>query len=499
MPHRILELKTVTDQNLIRENVLKLLTEFDGANGDFLLAREDETLAAFRSIVEKVEGKTDRLFFQSYLHLATGLFQLLHYSHKELKAIPNAEINLKSAKANFLQVRFDSIISMSDFAKEISSVVVKLKAITSIEDCLICFAELRQIPFPTIYFIEHHPFSGRERIQKTESGDNPFVAILSVIFTTDDQPWANPQIVKPKVSYRINGKVSINEWPIGYERIVFRPVTTLSANSFEMNFAPIPHSDGKEFIVTGHVTFLVPQHSMDDTLAIRIVAYYQGKGLPNIFGTVIGYDQLLVKVLDPNTTNYPTGFSMMNQAINDINLSLSQLTPPIDSTDKHNFLILLSGILNYQGFCLQQGIFSGVDNLSEHEFRDQLIQHLIAQPHIGEKIVKESHIGGGRVEISFNGIIAELKVERKISDREKLYEKYSKQPVAYASANSKQLSILCILDLTKKSRPIGIARNNITLRSLNIHGFETNNEQYPSQVAVVIIDGNSPKPSTYSQ
>lgn len=499
MPHRVLEFEVVKDQNLIRENVLDLLAGFDGANGDGFLAKEEETKAAFESILKKVRGKTDLPFFQSYSYLVTGLFQLLHYAQKELKAIPNADVNLKSAKANFLQVRFDAVISMNDFAKEISAVLVGLKAIASIEECLKVFTALRQIPFPIIYYTEYDPYSGIRTVEEAANNDSPFIPILSVIFTTDGQPWANPQVVKPKVSYRINGKVSINEWPAGYDRIVFMPVTTLPANSFEMNFAPIAHSNSKEFIVDGHVTFLVPQHSVDDTLAIRIVAYYEAKGRPNIFCTVIGYDQLLVKVLDPNSTNYPTGFSMMDQAINEINITLSQVNPPVAPNDKHNFLVLLSGILNYQGFCLQQGTYSGINDIAEDVFRDKLIQHLIAQPQIGEKIVKESHIGGGRVEISFHGIVAELKVERKISDRTKLYEKYGKQPVAYASANSKQLSILCVLDLTEKNRPVGVARNNITLHTLEVHGFEAKDERYPSKIAMIVIDGNTPKPSSYSK
>ena len=78
----------------------------------------------------------------------------------------------------------------------------------------------------------------------------------------------------------------------------------------------------------------------------------------------------------------------------------------------YDFSLLLSSILNYQGFCLQQGVYKNIDNISEDVFRDNMIQHLISMYYIGENINKEAHLSGGRVEIGYKGIIAELKVEK---------------------------------------------------------------------------------------
>ena len=173
--------------------------------------------------------------------------------------------------------------------------------------------------------------------------------------------------------------------------------------------------------------------------------------------------------------------------------------PKVDKNEKENFLHLLSGILNYQGFCLQQGVYKGETKVTEDDFRDQLIQHLIGLPYLGEEITKEAHLSGGRVEISYRGLIAELKVETTISDRDKLYEKYGRQPIAYASGNTKQLSILCILDSTEKKLPPAAPQNNIKLLTPKVHGFESKKTDYPSKLVVVVIDGNTKKPSDYSK
>ena len=217
------------------------------------------------------------------------------------------------------------------------------------------------------------------------------------------------------------------------------------------------------------------------------------------YPSIIGYDQLILKVLDPNSSYFLTGFKNMNKVVMEIATSIDKELPKIDKDDKENFLHLLSGILNYQGFCLQQGVYKGEAKVAEDHFRDQLIQHLVGLPYLGEEISKEAHLAGGRIEIGYRGLIAELKVETNTSDRDKLYKKYGKQPIAYASGNTKQLSILCILDLTDKKLPPAAPQNNIKLLNPKVHGYEDKEPDHPSKLVMVVIDGNTKKPSDYSK
>jgi len=124
-----------------------------------------------------------------------------------------------------------------------------------------------------------------------------------------------------------------------------------------------------------------------------------------------------------------------------------------------------------------------------------LIAYLSANPMIGGDIVKEGYVAGGRVEIRYQDIIAELKVEKTVADRTKMVDKYKRQPSVYASAVSADLAILCILDLTDKTLPSASAAKNVFMIPAVFHGFET--APTTSKVAVIIIDGNLKNPSAY--
>jgi hypothetical protein len=204
-------------------------------------------------------------------------------------------------------------------------------------------------------------------------------------------------------------------------------------------------------------------------------------------------------VLDPNAHYFLTGFKAMNKIVADIALKIDKEIPKLDADEKNNFLHLLSGILNYQGFCLQQGIYKNEPNVYEDDFRDDLIQHLTGLPYIGENINKEAHLAGGRVEIGYKGNVAELKVEKALSDRKKIIEKYTSQGVTYSSANTKSLSILCVLDLTEKKQPVAPPQDNIFFTTPALHGFDDLSTAPPVRQVVVIIEGNTKKPSDYSK
>jgi hypothetical protein len=290
-----------------------------------------------------------------------------------------------------------------------------------------------------------------------------------------------------------------NYWPDGFDTLVLKPVSTSSNRWFELSLPVIKKSNQPEFDIVGHIVFKYPQSSIDEPISIRLLIYYQNNAGATELPTIIGYDQLIVKILDPNSAKFLTGFKKMNKLVFDFeNLIRKELTD-IDKEELTDFSLLLSGILNYQGYCLQQGIYKDIGKVSEDEFRDKLIQHLIGLPYLGENIAKETHLAGGRVEIIYKGIIAELKVEKNISERDKLINKYGKQPVAYASGNSKQLSIICILDLTEKHLPPGTPQNSVKLITPKIHGFDSSKVEYPSKQVLVIIDGNTKKPSDYSK
>lgn len=500
MKHRYYSEKLVLIQENIRTELLNKLRIFDISKIESALVIKDSILQQINNITIDTENTKDEKFFANYKFILVSLFHLLEWGSKELKGIDNSNVSLNSSKVNIQQVDLEIFNYIPDFKnniEELKQLILNTNIVNGIRTIINKFVT---ISFPTFYTFETKSHYAMRNVDMEEKEDEDVpVYMLSIQFTINNEPWANPQILQPERLYTIKGILSLNQWPVGFDTLILKPATTVENDWFSLSLPDIKRNNENEYKIDGHILFKYPQHSFEDSISIRLFGYFTNAIGDTEHPTLIGYNQLITKVLDPNSFHFPTGFNSMNRTLSDIAISIEKEIPDIDKKEKDDFLNLLSGVLNYQGFCAQQGIYKQKDSITENEFRDNLIQHLIANPHIGEEISKESHIAGGRVEISYRGIIAELKVENTISDRDKLFEKYGKQPIAYSSGNAKQLSIICILDLTEKRNPPAPLQNNIRMLTPELHGFENKEPEYVAKLVMVIIDGNTQNPSDYSR
>jgi hypothetical protein len=179
--------------------------------------------------------------------------------------------------------------------------------------------------------------------------------------------------------------------------------------------------------------------------------------------------------------------------INEIRKEL--LKQQLNPEEINNACDLLKWVIDYQQYCNDSGIYKEVTELTEADFKKDIIRFF--HPHIGADLNIESETAGGKVEIIYKKIPLELKVEKKISERKQLLDKYKKQPTVYASGKNVQVSILCILDITDKINPTALPENNIFIEVPELHGFSNDRPKYNSILIIVIIDGNTKKPSLY--
>ncbi|WP_378954724.1 tetratricopeptide repeat protein [Pelosinus sp. sgz500959] len=142
------------------------------------------------------------------------------------------------------------------------------------------------------------------------------------------------------------------------------------------------------------------------------------------------------------------------------------------------------------------GEFKNVMKMTEIEFQRIVIKDLRFD--LGADVQEHTSQGGGIVDIRYRGVIVELKVERDISDRQSIAEKYAKQPTQYAGVESRQISLVLVLDLTPKINPLGDNREDIRLVDVKTHGGDTA-QYYPSKAIVFIVNGNMKSPSEYSK
>jgi hypothetical protein len=211
---------------------------------------------------------------------------------------------------------------------------------------------------------------------------------------------------------------------------------------------------------------------------------------------VIGYNEMRLRALDqasfPILSRYPTVDIQIPKIITEVQSSLPDL-PPNDLDDFVNCLVCLGA---YCGMVQQTGVFKSKNVDEKREFQQHLLQHM--RQALGEEVREEETLAGGRLDLRYRRIVIELKVEDTIKGREALRKKYVAQPAQY-TASSIPLAITCVLDMTEKVHPPSNIANNITLETPTLHGFEESAPQYPTKVAVVVIDGTLKLPSDYSK
>jgi hypothetical protein len=105
---------------------------------------------------------------------------------------------------------------------------------------------------------------------------------------------------------------------------------------------------------------------------------------------------------------------------------------------------------------------------------------------------------GGITDLRYKGVVIELKVEDKISDRKEIAKKYSAQLTQYEGSEARQVGVVLVLDLTPKILPPGDIRNDIFLYDVPTHGDNDNQKRFHSKAFVFVINGNTVNPSSYS-
>jgi hypothetical protein len=485
----------VQQQRHIREKLLFLLVNFDITKIERLLKEKESLLNLLETLQKKIDGSQEELIIKKHAILVRVFFECLQWADKEINA-KKSEKHLKAAKILLKELDQEIYYTHNWLPEEWKSFTDAVNNLQEISDVRACVDAYGQLMIPTLY----HPPLTSESIPEyhaEETKEKPFVVALQ--FEIEKEPWANPQMLKAQQIYSILGKIKVNKWPKDHDTLILTPVSTTDDSWFNLSLPTI----GKEMLyqpLTGQIIFKYPQNSFDEPLSIKLMAYFKNEEDQKIYPRIIGYDQLIAKVVSKESLlPMDTGYENMSLVGHTILKKISKELPTLSTSELESFIPLLRGLLNFQGYCVQEGRYKKVNHLIENEFRDNIIAHLKAQPYLGEGITKEAEVSGGKVEISWKGSVVELKVERKISDRAALIKKYSQQPVAYASGNTRQLSILCILDLTLKKRPPAPPQNNVFLLTPELHGYEESQPDFPSRTVLIVIDGNLRNPSDYSR
>ncbi|HEY4064155.1 MAG TPA: hypothetical protein VGM30_19750 [Puia sp.] len=464
-----------------------------------LLGKEVCSIACLEEAIKaQRQSETVEVLIALSFVIKAGFF-LGKWVKAELDAEVNPERFLLAARAHLRQITIAENESLLErpSVKAILSIVAKIELLTATTEVRAVFTSIGQIVIPFEFTAIDNPFkrTGDHISEDGVIGARP--PVVSVVFTLDGQLWANPQVVKPALMYKILGRIRVNYWPEGYEKLLLFAVSTSDNRWFTLSIPEIKRFPGESTDIEGTVTFHHAQANFDQPISVKLLCQVVGKDLPEIDPVIIGHYQLKVKVLNEHSFPFLIPYTSLNMKMVHITTDIEAQMTGLLQEEKRDFVLLLSNILNYQGYCAEQGTYKGVEEVSEAEFKEQLLTFLIAGMRLPKLVRKEEEVAGGRVEINYNGVILELKVERDVSDRKRVMDKYKGQAASYATGKGKRLSILCILDLTKKVLPPAPTENNVFLIEPDFHGFTEMRPDAASRLAIVFIDGNTLKPSDY--
>lgn len=422
---------------------------------------------------------------------AVKIFLLLAYwKHAVRKAELDAKRFFSSAK--LVSSELDRTLSFVADEK-LTAFLVKVDSLKDVGELDSIRDELTKWSLPLLLFSNIHTETSRKFLgsnQNAHATVNLETTVAFVRFDIDGKPAQEWNYLKPNVSYDLSIEVRVSNWPENVRELNLTPITIdqrernwLPSFKFQKPEGAGPHTftgTKRAAIELAHSFSARPYEfhyaaEFDDTQNTKDVA-------------IVGHRRLVIEGSD--IASHPiTGFTHVDLHLLGIRDKLRN-TPGFNSEDIANAMIILGGLGNIYAQALLDALF--VANTLEKEFQQKTTEILRSRNDIGQELQNHPGAAGGITDLTFRDITIELKVENEKVIQPKNCTKYFAQTSAYALALGKRIGILCVLESTKKTSPIGLVAEDIEVMSHRVG-------QSQVLIVVVVIRGGFPKPSSYSK
>ncbi|WP_213453268.1 hypothetical protein [Rhizomonospora bruguierae] len=330
--------------------------------------------------------------------------------------------------------------------------------------------------------------------------DSPTVAVALV--SIDDKLLTGPAIVDPGLTHTLTLQVQTDPWPSWAQRLDAELVSTLNDTELQrpaLTWQPHQHTDDPntyEGSGTLHVRYAVPTTQHAPPVLIRLS--WRGideDGNPRSQPLdVAGHREFRVRPYDP-TRDATTQYEVFDEHLLAIYEQLAAAGYP------HNRLQAFARLLNAisrAGLAMTWNKkYRRGQYVKERQFHDDLHAALLADPTLEGRVERGTALAHGFLDTRHDRITAELKVARDQPVTPQSATKYIGQPTQYAAADGTRLSILVILDMSRKVLPVGTPENYLFVLGPKQHGMT--NPHSPSVVVTLVINGNLPVPSSWSR
>lgn len=343
-----------------------------------------------------------------------------------------------------------------------------------------------------------HPQSQAEAEATNESLDNHVAVVLASV---DGRLITGPQVLRPNFAYELRLEVRPGEWPDWADRLDAEFIGHLTDAEVQIpTFSWRRAADFEEdSTLTGDGTLLLRfglgagQPAPPFLVTLRWRGSRDGEAITEIVD-VAGHSELRFRPFDASR-DYLTDFRVFDERLFILYENLHRAG--YDEDQIQAFCRLFTAVCRAGLTMTWDKRYKRGTRVLEREFHDDLYARLHKEPELGGRLERGTPMALGFLDVRHDGITAELKVERRTPVSKETAPKYMGQPTQYAAADGARLSILCVLDLSPKTSPIGTPENYMFTLQPALHGL--NNPEAPSLVSVIVVNGGLPTPSSWSR
>jgi hypothetical protein len=330
------------------------------------------------------------------------------------------------------------------------------------------------------------------------AGDRPVAVVLASL---DGQLITGPQVLRPATVYELGLEIRPGVWPDWASRLDAELISHLTAQEAETPAfswqRPATVKPGDVLTGTGTLILRFGLPAGRPAPPFRIALRWHGTrdGAPAAEPVgVAGHRELRFRPYDASR-DYLTSQPAFDERL--LGLYEQLHSAGYNQDQLQAFCRLFTAICRAGLRIMWDPRYKRGARIKEKEFHDDLYSRLQAEPELGGRLERGSRLALGFLDVRHDGIMAELKVERITPVSGSTAPKYMGQPTQYAAADGARLSILAVLDMSPKTSPVGVPENYMFTLQPALHGLD--NPEAPSLVAVIVINGNSPAPSTWSR
>lgn len=306
-------------------------------------------------------------------------------------------------------------------------------------------------------------------------------------FRIDGEEAQATHFLQPSVAHDLEVEVRISRWPEGATALVLRPVSTETADLYDLPTFKVARGGEPPFTYTEHGRAVL---KFAHSLASRPYEFkYSARFAPESVEqpvSVVGHRTLRLEGIDIARTPI-TGYRGVDQKLLHIRDKLRRQVgvPPHELS---HALMLLSALGGIAARGLQDDLFRPLT--AEASFQQWLKGELRRYASIGGQLEEHPKVGTGIADLSFHRARLELKYE----GRQRLVlndcRRFVGQAQAYAAFSNARISFLCVLDNSPKQDAPFPAEDGIDVFRV---------DQGPSLVIVVLMQGGCIRPSDLSR